>query len=227
MPVHSKCFRLAQWFTRSVPDIKGDLLIYFQIPGHTSGIAHPLRMRCGLFSRDIHASFKYRLRSVAILRFHFIWGLGANTSILQREEAVKLTVILAPETGLDHQIRRAFLVLPVFGKLTEDWHILGQFRIADEELDKEWFLLSCLLVLRSKGMPPPVIAETGQWTVQHKRISVYIVLIEHISSPICPKDRTGATSQYRIFRLSPCTFTPSLLTILTRCSFETPIVSPS
>ena len=88
---------------------------------------------------------------------------------------MKLRGILAPGTGLHHQIRR-FLRLP--GNLAEDGFVSAQCRIAQEEFDEKGLRLAGFGIMGGEGMPPPVLAFRCLGTEKLAGITVDIVFIE-------------------------------------------------
>ena len=95
------------------------------------------------------------------------------------KEAVKLHVLFAPATDLDHDIGGLYSVLLVLVQLAEDRFFRSIGRIDGEEFDEEGFCLPGFLVISGEGVPPPVISFSCLFAYELELVSSDIVLVEH------------------------------------------------
>ena len=183
MPVHGEGLRLPQEFSGPVTHVEGDLLVHGQIPGDRPPIAHPFRMRRGLLLPHGNAAPQRRLTGQAVPRLDPIGRFSMQAHVLPGKEPVQLAMILSPGTRLDHQIRGAFPLPPVFRKLAQHRLLFRQSGIAEKEFNEKGLVFPGLHVLRREGMPPPVIAPAGQRAPQHTGVPGDIVSVEHFYFP--------------------------------------------
>ena len=94
---------------------------------------------------------------------------------LPAEKTVKLSGILAPGTGLDHQVGR---LLRLTGNLPEDRFVSTKGGIAKEEFKEEGLGLAALDVVGGEGVPPPVIAFAGLGAEELAGVAGDIVFVE-------------------------------------------------
>lgn len=162
VPEHFKGVEAAEEGRRAVADVVSHLLVDAQVPFHGASIAHPFGMRLGVRFGDGdapgHACFGAGAVASGKVERHTI----ADADLRPRKEAMELPLWLTPEANVDHAIGRA---APSFtpGWIVPDKHglRLSVSRIAEKVFDVEALRFAGLGVVRSEGMPPPIVAFLG------------------------------------------------------------------
>ncbi len=142
MPEHLESLGVAEYFVGPEAHVEGGYFSYLEVPRYLAVLAHPFGMIGSI--RHLHVTAGTVFRDKAVVGLHTEGHAPVHLDFLPAEEAVKLRRVLAPGTGLDHQVGR-FLRLP--GNLAENWLLTTQGGVAQEEFNEERFGLAGLGVM--------------------------------------------------------------------------------
>ena len=177
MPEHLKQLHLAEETARAIADVKGDLLVHPQNPGHFAVLTHPLRMGFGVF--DFYMTVHFGFGAEAVIGLDAEGNTKGHLDIIPAEETVHLCRIFSPSTGLYHQVGGLSSVLFTFLGLTVNRRITTATGIAEEIFDKECLFLPCFFMPCGKRMPPPIVAAITLTSIQLTRVACDFMFIEH------------------------------------------------
>ena len=148
MPEHLKCVDSSEKFAGAVSHVERYLLADVELPAYFSGVAHPLRMCLSLLRSYLDMTLSMHLAAPAVISHYAVRSIRVDLHVFQREESVQLPLRFAPESGVDHQIRRSpacllrFRIVPHYNRI-----VLCKRRVACKEFNIERFQFTCLGIL--------------------------------------------------------------------------------